>query len=65
VITPNGKNQSIKALTALLYAVSFLSAKIKMRPRKLNRKTLCAFYALVPLTGLEPVRYCYRGILSF
>ncbi|HPY85370.1 MAG TPA: hypothetical protein PLS20_10090, partial [Ruminococcus flavefaciens] len=46
-------------------AVSFLSVKIKMRLRKLNRKTLCAFYALVPLTGLEPVRYCYRGILSF
>ena len=23
-----------------------------------------AIYKLVPLTGLEPVQYCYRGILS-
>ena len=33
-------------------------------PLKVRRETARTRSVLVPLTGLEPVRYCYRGILS-
>ena len=28
------------------------------------RCVFCGLLPVVPMTGLEPVRYCYRGILS-
>lgn len=35
-----------------------------MKNTKKKKATFVTFFFLVPLTGLEPVRCCHRGILS-
>jgi hypothetical protein len=49
-----------------LYIIDDFHAREKIRaPQEVKRETARGGSPLVPLTGLEPVRYCYRGILSF